>query len=293
MALNDNAVVSAAQGFLYIAPVGTARPTPDELDVFDSDTWGTEKTVVVVTGTPTSYTLTVTVGLDDQETTALPLASNAATVQAALEALSNVGSGNVEVTGTSAVSPGLTINFVGDLAEEDVDVTEGTYVGGTSPDTTITETAANGWLNVGHTSRDDMPEFGFDGGDTEVKGTWQKKRLREIATGDPVADSVTMMLQQIDEQALELYYGANAGSTDGVFDVDGNFVPVEYALLIVVVDGENNVGFHASKASFKRDDSIEMPVDEFIGFPVKATFLNHSTRPLYSWISKGLISPAA
>lgn len=149
------------------------------------------------------------------------------------------------------------------------------------------------WEQVGHTSRDDMPEFGFDGGDKEVKGTWQKKRLREIATGDPVADSVTIKLEQFDKSALELYYGEDSAAVDGEFAVSGEFNPVEKAVLMVIVDGSIRIGFYAAKASIGRDDSIDMPVDDFTGFPVKATFLDHPGNPLYKWISRALLSASA
>jgi hypothetical protein len=289
MSLNDNAVVTAAQGFVFTAAVGTAAPTPATLDAIDPALFGSQTQTVVVSGAPTSYTLDV----DGEETTALPLAATAADVQAALEALAAVGAGNVTVTGTSAATPGLTITWIEALQGSDLDIVEGTYVGGSTPDTVVTETVAvNGWKNLGHTSREDMPEFGFDGGDTEVKGTWQKKRLREVATGDPVADFVTVNLQQWDMDSLELYFGADSASTPGVFGVSGDFVPVEKALLIIIVDGDVRLGFYAPKASLKRDDSVDLPVDEFASLPVKATFLNHGVSRLYDWISEDLFGAA-
>jgi hypothetical protein len=54
---------------------------------------------------------------------------------------------------------------------------------------------------------------------------------------------------------------------------------------MIIVDGPARLGFHAAKASWKRDDSIDAPVDEFSSLPVKATFLNLGERPLFSWIS--------
>lgn len=287
MAQKDNAVVTAAVGYVFVHNTpGAVAPTPAELDALDPETFGAQKHVVSVTGTPTSYTLVV----DGDATDVLPLASTAAVVQAAIEAIEGVGVGNVEVTGTSAVSPGLTIYFTGALLGSEVTVAEGTYVAGTSPDTTIVTTSPNGWKNLGHTSRDDMPEWGFDGGDTEVKGTWQKKRLREVATGDPVADSVLVNLQQWDMDSLELYFGADSAGTPGIFGVSGDFAPVEKAFLVIIVDGSVRLGFYASKASLKRDDSIDMPVDEFASLPVRATFLNLGARRLYDWISEALFS---
>lgn len=147
------------------------------------------------------------------------------------------------------------------------------------------------WKLVGHTSRNDMPEFGFDGGDTEVKGTWQRKKLKEVQTSDLV-DSLTIKLQQFDEDALELYYGANASVTEGEFAVSGTFSPVERALLVVIQDGTTRLGFYASKASIKRDDAIDLPVDDFASLPIKATFLNNSTDPLFKWINEDLFPNA-
>lgn len=146
------------------------------------------------------------------------------------------------------------------------------------------------WTVLGHTSRNDMPEFGFDGGDSEVKGTWQRKKLREVTTEEPV-DYLTLFLSQFDEDALELYYGANASTTRGLFSVAGAGNPVvEKALFVVIEDGTFRLGFHASKASIKRDDAIQLPVDDLASLPIKATFLQHNANPLFSWIQNDLFN---
>jgi len=285
MALNDAAVITAGQGYIFRADVGTAAPTPSELSTLDPELFGCLKVTVKVTGTPTSYKLTVGTATD-----ALPLASTAAQVQAALEALPAVGAGNVKVEGVNAGdTDGLDVTFIGALQGQSVTLTVGTFVGGTGPAGTVTTaTALNGWLNMGHTSRDDMPEFGFDGGDTTVKGTWQKKRLREVATGDPLADHLSVHLEQWDRNSLELYYGEDAANTDGIFGVSGDFNPIECAFLVIIVDGDARIAFYAPKASVKRDDSINIPVDEFSTLPVKATFLDLPGHRLYDWISEAL-----
>ncbi|AOT25476.1 major tail protein [Mycobacterium phage BabyRay] len=144
-----------------------------------------------------------------------------------------------------------------------------------------------GWDSVGHTSRGDMPEFGFDGGDTEVRGTWQKKKLREVTTEDPV-DYLLIYLHQFDEDALALYYGPNASTTAGEFAVSGSADPTEKAFFVVIEDGDVRIGFHAAKASVRRDDAIQLPVDEFASLPVRATFLNHNSEPLFKWINEDL-----
>ncbi len=282
MALDDDAVITPAVGYVYTNTAGTARPSLAEIDAFDPETFGGQVVNLQVTGTPTSYTLKIGSGTP---TSALPLASTASTVQAALEGLAEVGVGNVRVTGTSAVAPGLAISWIGEKLGSTLAL-NGTATGGTTPSVDVTTvTAPNGWVMTGHTSRDDLPEFGKEGGDTEVKGTWQNKALRETLSGDPRVDFVTVKLEQFDKNNLELYYGPDPDNEEGVFGVDGDFTPVEKALLIVIFDGTASIGFFATKASIRGDDSVEMETDGFMGFPVKMTFLKMGSRKIFEWIS--------
>lgn len=145
------------------------------------------------------------------------------------------------------------------------------------------------WSLTGHTSRDTLPEFGHEGGEKEVRGTWQRKRVREVESGDPTVDSVTVILQQFDPAALELYYGENASSVPGEFGVDGKFEAVERAILIVLVDGDARLGFYAPKASISRDEAIELPIDNFAGLPIRAKFLDYPGELLFKWISSAFL----
>lgn len=214
MAQNDNAVVTAAVGYVFIAEPGTARPTPAELAALDLD--------ALVDG----KAATTTVDAGD-------------------------GSGTTKTV----------------------------KAGGSLP-------AA--WTNIGHTSRGDLPEFGFDGGDTEVRGTWQNESLREVET-KPIGDFLKMALHQFDTETFELYYGKNASKDAGVFGVaGGNSKSVEKALLIVIVDGDVRIGFYSPKASVRRDDSISLKTDEFAALPVRATFLKDGTKNKFEWINEDL-----
>lgn len=289
MAQNDNAVITAAVGHVFIASPGAARPTPAQLDAIDPATFGSQVQTVTLTGTADDGTFTLSAGGDD--TTDLPYDATAAEVQAALEALSEIGSGNVSVTGT--LVDDFVITFIG--AKQGVALptltADDTNLTGTMPtlDVSVT-TAPNGWQNIGHTSRDDMPEFGFEGGDFEVRGSWQNESLREVVT-EALADYLILHLHQFDKTTLELYFGVDADAEAGVFSVDhGTPVPVEKAFLVIITDGETNIGFYAAKASVRRDDAINMPVDEFTSFPVRATFLKHGNQKKFSWINEELFA---
>jgi hypothetical protein len=219
----------------------------------------------------------------------LPFDAGSAEVQTALENISEVGPGNVKVTGGGFLEDGFVVAFIGDLAGENIAVTVNSKLEPVSVtvDSAVVS-APNGWTNLGHTSRDDLPEFGFDGGDTEVRGTWQNESLREVVT-KPIADYLTIMLAQFDIPTFELYYGKNSSKTPGVFGVSGGTqAPVEKALFIIIQDGDTKIGFYAPKASIRRDDSIELAVDEFAMLPVRATFLKYGSANKFEWINEDL-----
>lgn len=90
-----------------------------------------------VTATGGSRTLTVLVGADAQTTAPLPYNASAATIQTAIQGLSNVGSGNILVTGTGP----YVYTFAAGLQKRDVNLIEVNttgLIGGTSVITTTT-----------------------------------------------------------------------------------------------------------------------------------------------------------
>ena len=149
-----------------------------------------------------------------------------------------------------------------------------------------------GYVSAGHTSRDDLPQFGFDGGDSEVQGTWSNASFREVVTEAP-SDFVTFNALQFDEQILSLYYGVtDASPGDGVIEVtDAPTTTINRALLVVIVDGPRRVAFHASSASVRREDAIALATDSFAAFPLRATFLKLAGTPIYSWTKVAAYTP--
>jgi hypothetical protein len=98
---------------------------------------------VTVTGAPTGGTFTLT--WSGQTTAAIAYNATAAAVQAALQALSNIGAGNVTVTGANG-GP-YSVTFTGTLANADVaqmTASGAGLTGGTSPGVTVATTTAGG-----------------------------------------------------------------------------------------------------------------------------------------------------
>lgn len=287
MALNNRAVITPGTGFVWSGSVGTARPTPAEIKTLNPITFGAQTYTITQTGSPTGGTWKLKKGTEE---VTLPANATAEQIQAQAEKIPSIGVGNVSATGGALGAGPVTLALVGLLHGVSLTLTidDTGLTGGSTPKVTIAQALApNGWGNVGHTSRDEMPEFGFDGGEKELKGTWQNQALREVASGDAAADFVTMQLNQFDSTGLGLYYGPNKSTTPGVFEVQSSVVPTnEKALLVVIVDGDLNLGFHAHKTSVRREEAVSLPSDEFAALPIRWTFLKHGNNPLFSWINE-------
>lgn len=150
------------------------------------------------------------------------------------------------------------------------------------------------WENIGHTARDELPVFAYEGGETETRGTWQSATLKTVET-EPASDYVTFNVHQFDSATLALYYGSESiDSTEGVYASSGTSSSgTQRALLIVIIDGDYKIGFHAPKVAIKREDSIELAVDEFAYMPLRATLLNDSATPhKFAWINITVPTPS-
>jgi hypothetical protein len=103
-----------------------------------------EVQTVTITGAPTGGTFTLT--YSGQTTTALARTATAATVQAALEALSNIGVGDVVVTGGPGPTTPYVVTFTGVLGGTDTGqmTAAHTFTGGTTPGISVTTTTTGG-----------------------------------------------------------------------------------------------------------------------------------------------------
>lgn len=120
----------------YNASAATVQTAVNALGSIGAGAGGTDEVqTVTVTGVPTGGTFTLT--YSGQTTGAIAYNATATAVQTALTALSNVGAGNVEVTG-SAGGP-YTVTFQGTLADENVAQMTATasLTGGTTPGVTV------------------------------------------------------------------------------------------------------------------------------------------------------------
>lgn len=140
----------------------------------------------------------------------------------------------------------------------------------TSAPSNLTEPEAP-WDNLGHTSREDGLTITRDGGDSEVVGTWQNPSLRERR--EPSTFAITAYLHQVDNNVLSLYFGGGDTSEPGVFGVTSVTGTVDKALYVRIVDGDNAVSLYVPRVSVAAEDDVEVDVEGFLSFPIRATVL--------------------
>ena len=142
------------------------------------------------------------------------------------------------------------------------------------------------WDDLGHSSIEDGITIGREGGDSETKGTWQNPVLRERR--DPTSWFLTMFLHQVSNDTLRFFFGGGDVSEAGVFGVPITPVAQERAIIAQIIDGDNRVSIYVPKASLLADDDIEVDVEEFLAFPIRATLLGITGENLMDWLDDAL-----
>ena len=147
---------------------------------------------------------------------------------------------------------------------------------GTDPLTSGSGTPAE-WDFIGAMSRDNLPTSGNDGGDTDVKGSWDGLISRVVQTAASI-DYLDMNPWQFDSKIMSMYWGLGKyNAATKVFTVTTvGGTPLERAYLLIVADGPARIGLHAWKASFSRSDSYALSTEDFTEWPVRATWLNYA-----------------
>lgn len=142
------------------------------------------------------------------------------------------------------------------------------------------------WESIGHTSIGDGLTITREGGDSTVLGTWQNVALRERR--DPTTFAILAFLHQVDNSVLELYFGAGDLSVSGAFGVQSTTGTTAKALFVRIVDGANQVALYVPRVSIAAEDDVQVDVENFLAFPVRATVLQVSGSNLMTFFGTGL-----
>lgn len=133
------------------------------------------------------------------------------------------------------------------------------------------------WVNVGHTSLEDIFSVASEGGEATSLGTLQAKTLR--TTYSARTETFNIMLQQFDAASLKFYFGSNTTTGGGgELQVPTAPTPTIASFLAVFVDGTNKFGFYAPKAEILRGDDLSISDSESLaGLPISVKPVAHDT----------------
>ena len=136
------------------------------------------------------------------------------------------------------------------------------------------------WVEVGHTSIEDLLSITSDGGDATVLGTLQNPNLR--TTYSQRTESMNFTLLQWDADSLKLYFGSNSKTLTttqaGFQSVPSAPTPTSTAFAVVFQDGVNAFGVWAPKAEILRGDDFDLADTESLaGLPLTVKPLNYNT----------------
>jgi len=135
-------------------------------DIVDWLNTGTnEQQTVTITGSPTGGHYNLSYG--GQTTGDISYDATAADVQAALESLSTIGTGNVTCSGGPGPDSPIVVTFTGDLGGSNLDsmtIDASGLTGGTSPDGSVAETVAGSTSALGNSGAETLATASLTGG---------------------------------------------------------------------------------------------------------------------------------
>ncbi len=239
----------ARDGSVFLAPYSASGIT-----ALTTGTPTNEVQTVTITGTPTGGTFTLT--FDGSTTAAIAYNAIASAVESALEALPNLDTADVAVTGGPGPGTPYTVTFGGAYAATDVTAltASASFTGGTTPGVTIaTPTPGQGidlnalpagWEDLGWISTDGAT-YGRETEVSDVNSFGSVEPTRSDVTRDTITMSV--VAQETKMLTLGLYTGADtsalrANATTGEFSISKPAVPGfrYYRVLGVFVDRDDD-----------------------------------------------------
>lgn len=127
-----------------------------------------------------------------------------------------------------------------------------------------------GWIWIGDTSSENLPEFESDGGDSETKRTWDRLNVR--SNRSPVSLTFTFNVVNLGREAMQVAFpNGEYNEAEKAFDVDVEG-SVEKAVLIVIEEGPLVSGYLLRRVNLA--GSMPTPsLEEFTEITISGTIL--------------------
>ena len=147
-----------------------------------------------------------------------------------------------------------------------------------------------GLATIGHTDPDELPQWDSDGGDTEMRRTWEMDNVRE-ARGAAAAEWFIVRALQFDNETLAMYEGGGDVSQPNVLAAPALKADVYKSALVIYIDGANVLGYYCPKVGVRKDSTPEHSIDDWSKLPLRFTELSHVGMRIHYWIGEHLGTP--
>ncbi|ROR95516.1 hypothetical protein EDD28_0072 [Salana multivorans] len=137
---------------------------------------------------------------------------------------------------------------------------------------------AGDWVNLGHSSQEDILSISSEGGEKTTLGSLQNKALRTVTS--PRTESFALNLHQFNSDALKLHFGQNMIPVEGgkFLGVPASPTPTTVAFLAVFTDEGRVFAIYAPKVSIGRGDDLDISDTENLAIlPISVTPLQHGS----------------
>jgi hypothetical protein len=135
----------------------------------------------------------------------------------------------------------------------------------------LTGPAPAGWDNIGHTSKDNPPEFTRDGGEPNLQSSWLQDGVAAIY--GPTTWKLSFKPIQLTREIFDLGFGGVINGADGSYIVPNSTTGMDRALFLLCTDGSGSLGFYMPNTSTTLEEAPKLDIEKFIEVPLTSSIL--------------------
>lgn len=136
------------------------------------------------------------------------------------------------------------------------------------------DTVATGWMNLGHTSKENTVAFSREGGEATTISTYLADAVRTVYSA--VAWTLTIPALQFDQDVLDLAFNGDFDADSG-YIIPGAAASTETALFLLFEDGTGKLGFYIPNANVTLGDVPSFNPEAFVELPLSASIQSASS----------------
>lgn len=132
--------------------------------------------------------------------------------------------------------------------------------------------APEGWVDLGHTSRENTIAFSKDGGDKEQLDTWYADAVRVVYASSRW--SLTVGALQMEKQTLDMAFGGSIDPSSGAYVVPATAAPMSGQIAVLFQDNTANMLFYMPNTQTTLEEAPSVNVEGFFEIQLGISLLS-------------------